>query len=206
MLDVEAQKQLVGCDDDSCLSEIADSLGVDGVVVGSLARIGDEHIFGLRRIDQRQAKSLGQVTKRFVAENGEEFLAAIGPAIEELFPEHALRAGQTRGVAVEVGRRLNPPPLSPWIFYGTTAAGSALAAGSVGALVVNLVLSQQVAERQQLATTVPQPGKDIATLRAQNDTAAIATAALAGGAAVVFIGAGIEALFTDWRGDADDGP
>ncbi len=50
---------------------------------------------------------------------------------------------------------------------------------------------------------MPQPGRDIATLRAQNDTAALATAALAGTAAIVFIGAGIEALFTDWRGDSD---
>jgi len=38
MLDLESQKQLAGYSDESCLAEIADSLGVDALVVGSPAR------------------------------------------------------------------------------------------------------------------------------------------------------------------------
>src|SRR5207253_3240205 len=41
-LDMEAQKQLVGCSSESCVAEIAEALGVDGVVIGQLAQVGDE--------------------------------------------------------------------------------------------------------------------------------------------------------------------
>ena len=61
MLDLESQKQLVGCVDDSCLSEIAAALGADIVVVGSLARVGADSVFGARRIDQRSAAVSKQV-------------------------------------------------------------------------------------------------------------------------------------------------
>ncbi len=201
MLDMEAQKQLVGCSDDSCLAEIADSLGVDGVVIGSLSKIGEESVFGLRRIDQREAKTLGQVTQRLQAANGEEFLAMIGPSVEELFPELPLRQGQERGVAPEVALRVNPPPLPAWVFWatGATAGGLAVAAGT--SMTVNLVLLQQLEERSLV--TAPQDGKAFADAQSQNDTAAVTTLAFAGGAVLVGTAAGVVALFTDWRGDAE---
>lgn len=200
MLDHEAQKQLTGCADDSCIAEIADSLGVDGIIIGTLAKIGDDHVFGLRRIDQRAAASLGQVSQRLQAGNGEEFLAMVGPAIEQLFPEpaHALRAGQKRGVSEEVALRISPPPLPTWVFWTTTASAGVLGVAAGAALTVNLVLFEQVNTRERQALEAPQPGKEVVDIRAQNDLAATSTIALGSAAVLATAGAGVVAMFTDW--------
>jgi hypothetical protein len=137
MLDHEAQRQLAGCDADSdCLAEIAGALGADTLVVGGMARVGDEHVLSLRAIEPQAAEVSGTWGARFPAENGEEFLVALGPAVEKLFPEHLLLPGKERGPAKEFGFRLNPPPLPPWGFWSavslTAAAGvvtTALGAG-----------------------------------------------------------------------------
>ena len=203
MLDLEAQKQLLGCADDSCLAEIADSLGVDGVVIGSLARLGDEHVFGLRRIDQREAKALGQVAQRLKAEDGEEFLAMVGPSVEELFPDHPLREGQTRGVAKELALRLNPPPLPPWAFWSTVAVASGLTLATGASVAVNVVLLQQVSQRQDEAKTTPVSALELKSLREQNDLAAWVTVGLAGTAVAAGATAGAMMAFTDWTGAAE---
>ena len=60
MLDHEAQRQLAGCEADSdCLAEIAGALGADTLVVGSMARVGDEHVLALRRIEPQRAEVSG---------------------------------------------------------------------------------------------------------------------------------------------------
>jgi hypothetical protein len=136
MLDHEAEKQLVGCADDSCLAAIAAALGVDTIVVGSAARVGDQHVCGLRRIAQHEAKVVAQVQQRLEMDNGEEFLGVVGPAVEALFPERSLKPGATRGVAPDLAVRLNPPPLDPWAFW----TGVGVTTGAIGAASVITVL------------------------------------------------------------------
>ncbi len=200
MLDLEAQKQLTGCGDDSCIAEIADSLGVDGLVIGTLAKIGDDHVFGVRRIDQRAAASMGQVSQRLKAGNGEEFLAMLGPSVEQLFPvaDYPLRAGQKRGVSEELALRISPPPIPTWVFWTATASAGVLGVAAGAALTVNLVLFDQVKQRETQAIDVPQSGKEVVDVRAQNDLAATSAIALGTGAVLTGAGAGVVAMFTDW--------
>lgn len=136
MLDIEAQKQLVGCSADSCLSEIAEAVGVDGLVVGSLARVGDENVLVLKRIDQLQASTAGSFQERSPANSSDTLLAAVGPAVQKLFPERALRPGFSRGVSDKIERRLHPPPLPPWALISllSSAGASALGTSVVGVL------------------------------------------------------------------------
>ena len=143
MLDFEATRQTMGCEDDkSCLAELADSLGVDVLVAGGLTRVGTESVIVVRRIEQQTASVAGTFTRRLVAENGEELLAAIGPAVEHLFSEVPLRAGQTHGVDPKLALRLNPPPLPPWLPITTAAVGGvALVGAGVGFVATQLVLA-----------------------------------------------------------------
>lgn len=201
MLDVESQKQLSGCADDSCLADIADSLGVDGVVIGSIARLNEQVVFGLRRIDQREAKTLGQVTERLTSANGEEVLAAIGPSTEKLFGEFPLRAGAVRGVSPEIALRLNPPPLSPTVFFVVAGSAAVVGVAAAGAAAVNAVLYGQATTLQETALTQPVPGKAVVDARAASDGWAVAAVALAATAGVLAASSGGVALFTDWRGE-----
>jgi hypothetical protein len=204
MLDHEAAKQLMGCSaDESCLAEIAGSLGVDEIITGNLARVGDEHIIGLRRIDQHQAAVTGNVSRRLVAESGEEFLAAIGPAIAELYPDRVLRAGVSRGVAPEVALALDPPPLDPWMpLTALVGAGAfaALGAGTFGLYALATLLhTSMLAE----AEVTEQPWSTIAGVRNASNVFAVSTWVLVAGAAVLGGTGGILALFTDWKGYRD---
>ncbi len=102
----------MGCEEnEACLAEIAGALGVDELVSGSLSKVDESEVMVIRRIDQNRAKVVGTVDKRLKEGKGQEFLAAVGSSVEELFPEYPLRAGVTRGVPKEMALRLDPPPL-----------------------------------------------------------------------------------------------
>lgn len=200
MLDLEAQKQMVGCDaEESCLSEIIDALGADVLVLGSMARVGDQHIFGLRRIDQRSATVTEGVNRSFPAGEGEEFLAAIGPAVEQLFPARPLRPGVTRGVSVELAGRLHPPPLRPWVFWtasGTAGASALLAAAAAGVGALGRAEHQAIAQRSRAEVV------DAASLKAQqtlSEAGLTGATALGIGAALAGLAAGVTYFFTDWE-------
>lgn len=205
MLDMEAQKQIVGCSDESCAAEIAEALGVDGIVIGNLAVIAGQRVFGLRRIDQREAKTLGQVSQRLDDAGGEEFLAAIGPAVAQLFAEFPLRAGVERGVPKAVGMRLNPPPLPPAVFWtvaGTTAAVGVTTAAVLG---VNVATWRQNTVKLANATASnPADGRELKSEQDLIDQTFWASLALGSGVALGTGAATVVALFTDWNGYGND--
>ncbi|MCP4501041.1 MAG: hypothetical protein GY822_13865 [Deltaproteobacteria bacterium] len=203
MLEMEAQKDELGCVDESCLVEIASALGADVMLIGTLAKVGDEHLFGLKRISQDEARVVGQVNKRLVAEDGEEFLATIGPAVKTLFPDRDLRQGQTRGVAQEVALRLNPPPLQPWTFWtiaGATSASFTLAAMAGGLSIFNAIAYQNLLKRSQQETL---RWEELEGVRTQSYLALGTGVAFAGLTVALATGAGVSALFVDWQGYAE---
>ncbi|HEY4221201.1 MAG TPA: hypothetical protein VGO62_07655, partial [Myxococcota bacterium] len=92
LLDVEAQKQVAGCSDSSCLAEIAEALGADVLIVGGFARVDDRTALSLKRIDARKAEVIADYTHQLADAGGEELLAAVGPAVQKLFADVPLRA------------------------------------------------------------------------------------------------------------------
>lgn len=203
MLAFEEQKLLAGCDENTCLSDIAGALGVETLVTGSLARVGEQTVIGLKRIDQENAEVVTAYTQRLTPAGGEEFLAAVGPAVAEIFPGRGLREGQTRGVSDEVALRLHPPPLDPWTVYTAGGVGAGFAALAVVGLGLNLlfggVMSAAVADAgPDGGSTIDKRQLD-ALFTATN--VSLGAAAVAGaGALAGFGGAALLALFTDWDG------
>ena len=199
MLSHEANKQFLGCEsDESCLAEIAGALGVDDLVTGKLSKAADGHVMLVRRIDQGQAKVVGTFNQRLKAGTGQEFLLAIGPAVEELYADRALREGKSRGVAEEVALRLDPPPLPPWSFY--TVAGLAVAAAAAGGLFGILANNAESQFNTTAAGSGIIQGKVLVDYENDaNNNALLANVsyATAGGLA---LSAAIMFLFTDWHG------
>ncbi|HEY4223602.1 MAG TPA: hypothetical protein VGO62_19735 [Myxococcota bacterium] len=133
MLRFEADKQTLGCSEgSSCLSEIADALGADALVVGTVARSDGQTALTLKRIDSKTGSVAATFDKRLVDANGDELLAAVGPAVEALFPDLPLRPGNKRGVDPEVALRLNPPPVGRLAFAGVAAATTVAALSAAG--------------------------------------------------------------------------
>jgi hypothetical protein len=66
LLGFERQKQLLGCSDSSssCLAELAGALGVDGIVVGNLGKLGREYVVTLKIIDASNGSVLASASSR----------------------------------------------------------------------------------------------------------------------------------------------
>ncbi len=204
MLSHEATKQLLGCkESDSCLADIAGAVGVDNLVTGKLTRVEGTSVMVLRRIDQARAEVKGTVERRLKTGSGEEFLAAVGSAVADLFPEYPIREGLRRGVDKEVGLRLNPPPLPVWAF-GTVAglAGASAITGGIFGFLANSALADYKSYAQ-LGTSQVISGATLVhkgNTAQQRATIANALFITSGGLVVV---AAVMALFTDWHGFRD---
>ncbi|MEM6531132.1 MAG: PEGA domain-containing protein [Myxococcota bacterium] len=63
MLELESAKQELGCDDTSCLAEIAGALGVEKMIVGNVGKLGTRYVLGLRLLDSKRAEAQGRVSE-----------------------------------------------------------------------------------------------------------------------------------------------
>ena len=67
MLDLEGQKQVLGCDSDtSCLAEIGGALGVDKLVVGQVGKLAENFIISLRLISPTTARVDNRISENFM--------------------------------------------------------------------------------------------------------------------------------------------
>ena len=90
MLDMEQQKQVLGCDDEACLAELGGALGVPLMINPTLGRIGDRFILNLKVLAVEEAKVKARTEGVFSSEgdvlNGlpglvDELLAELGGAL-----------------------------------------------------------------------------------------------------------------------------
>lgn len=113
LLDVEAEKQVMGCSDDSsCLAEIAEALGADLVLSGRLGRLADRISLTLSLLDSSDAISVARVNVDEA--RVEDIIAALPDHITELMKVPM----QDHGVLAP----LVPEPTFSWIGFSTTAA------------------------------------------------------------------------------------
>lgn len=109
---VERQRQLLGCSDDqaSCLAELADALGTDGVVSGTAGKIEGALQVSVKVSSSRDGRELGAVTARGNSE--QELLDGLVVAARSL----------AREVAGKLQRPLGPPRPAAWAADARLAA------------------------------------------------------------------------------------
>jgi hypothetical protein len=195
MLTHEATKQLAGCSEsgESCMAEMAGALGVDELLTGKLAKVGDNSVITLRRIDHKRAAVTKVFDQRLKLGSGQEYLAAVGPSVEQLFTEYQLKQGAVRGVAKEVALRLDPPPIPR---TATVVVASVSVATAIAATVFSVLTVTSQSSYNEYARSGTNGGTiDGATLvqkgRELEQRALISNVALV---------AGVMAFFTDWKG------
>lgn len=206
MLDLEAQKQLTGCTEASCIAEIASALGADVLIIGQIAMVNGERIFGLKRIDQQTATVVNEVNLKLVDDGGNECLASVGQVVEKLFPELPLREGEERGVSDAIALRLHPPPLSPIVpITGFAITGVALA-GTLVAVVANAVVALNLSNDVANASA-KDPLVGSKYVEQNRIVGATFAAEVIGGAVTVGLGAAslVSAIWlTDWAGSDEE--
>ncbi len=122
LLGVERQKQLLGCGDESCVAELANALGVDGLITGSLGRFGDFIQVNLKVIAAADGRTLALYSGSASGES--QALDTIKDAARALSVQVLTRLG--RGVAPVGARRFF------WIPLVASALGVGLGLGLFG--------------------------------------------------------------------------
>jgi len=86
VLEHESAKQLVGCDDDGCLAEIAGALGADVVVTGRVGKLDDAYALSVTAIDARSARALARVSETWRGDSI-ALLELAEPVVDKLMSE-----------------------------------------------------------------------------------------------------------------------
>ncbi len=132
LLGLERQKALLGCGDGStqCLVELANALGVDGVVLGDVAKIGNRYQVNLRIIDAKDGKPLAIASFKAADEEG---------VIDGLVSAAATLADDTNRA---LGRPVVAPKPSGGVSKKLGIIPVAVAVAAVGAGAALLVVSR----------------------------------------------------------------
>lgn len=125
-LGLERQKQLLGCGEDasSCIAELASALGVDGMVLGDLGRLGTKFQVNLRVTRSSDGKVIATWSRSVNRED--DLLEALTDAAQELAPAIFSAFNRAVPTAPVVKRTW---PLAP------TLIGGGLAAVSLGSFI-----------------------------------------------------------------------
>lgn len=152
VLGLERQRQLLGCTADlACTVEIAAALGVDGVVLASVARVGSSLQLSAQVVAARSGVTVSSYTARVSDEEG--VLEHLGTAARELVMEAARQLDKPLRPATAPGASV----VGPWVLGGVAVVGAATGG----------VLFALAAERRAAIPTEPQDAPQPASLVAQ---------------------------------------
>jgi hypothetical protein len=84
MLNLEAQEQLMGCDDTSCLAEIGGALGISYLVSATVSNLEGTYVLAIRMLDTTRAEVVGSEAERFRGPS-DELLAGVGFVLRRMF-------------------------------------------------------------------------------------------------------------------------
>lgn len=163
----EQQRQLLDCSQDSCMAELAGSLGVDFLFTGNVGRLGDVYLINLRLLDVRRASAVATVSVRVRHGSDVALLDAVIASARELMVRAGLLApGAAAG-------RATPAPSSgsggggPGRGVLWPAGATAVVLGVLGAVpVLALALLAATAVTVPYLVHVPSPGVGGAARRA----------------------------------------
>lgn len=85
LLTHEQQKQLLGCDDSACFSELGRAMASDELVTSSVGKLGKSWVLYVRRIDVQKAAVVRQVDRRLKKKRPDDLVDALPAVVTELF-------------------------------------------------------------------------------------------------------------------------
>jgi hypothetical protein len=89
LVDFEQQRDLLACDEASCMAELGNALGVPYLVAGSAAGFDDKVVLTVKLLDVRQSRVLAPASG--MAEGGEQvILGLITKAVSDLIRQSGL--------------------------------------------------------------------------------------------------------------------
>lgn len=139
MIELEGEKQALGCDDTSCLGEIAGAMGAQYVLFGKVGRLGELTVVQVNLFDSTAAKT---VTRQEIKEQGIELVAEqIQPAVDSIVA-HLMGAPVVERPTPVAATTVETGGVSPLLLAGGGVAAAGLLATMGSAAVFGVFLSQ----------------------------------------------------------------
>jgi hypothetical protein len=128
LIALESERQTAGCDEASCLSEIAGALGARLVVFGDITQLDESYAISLSLFDSEEARSVARVTGEAAGET--QLPAVVRNLARELLAEREGRdATPDLEPVPEVVR--GPAPMALAWTLGAVGIGATVALGGV---------------------------------------------------------------------------
>jgi len=86
VLSLELQKQMLGCQTDACMAELGGALGVESLVTGDVARLGESWLVHLKLVRPASARVVAQADRRIRGGTVDDVLDQLPAMVAELFP------------------------------------------------------------------------------------------------------------------------
>ena len=187
---------------EECKKELIDALQIDSHLEAKPGRIGKTSVLVLKCYDLKSGKVIASASARARSQGGEEYLALVGPLVEEIFNTHERQKETTVGVESAIFQAWSPPPLKPWmpaamggvVAIGLGFSGYFYAKQSDAVNRYEDLLSKSVEDGGAVNGTELNALKDDADLWSKRKNMALGASGLA------LVSSGILALFTDWQG------
>jgi hypothetical protein len=153
LVSFERQKELLGCTQQSCMAELAGALGVDLILLGSVARLGRSAVLSVKLLDVKRGRERAAVAQTMCGLSDELLLQALRPSVRELLisaellaPSLALPAPKedcssaasplrTAAGDPSTPRRL---PRTPFLVLGGVSGALGLAVPLIGVIMLGL--------------------------------------------------------------------
>ncbi len=132
LLGFERQRQLVGCSDDSCKAELSQSLGVDGLLVGSITKLERSYQLDVKVLAPKGGRALASASAS--SEDNDRLVGTFVIVAEQLAKQLASSLGRSLEgkQAVEIVR--GPSAVKRLAWVPAVAGGAAAIVGGVFAL------------------------------------------------------------------------
>jgi hypothetical protein len=127
LLGMERQKQLLGCSESSCFTELVGALGADAVVLGDIGRLGSGYVVQLKVLASQQAQVLALFSAQ--AADGAEVVKVLERGAVDV--QNQLAAKWNRP---ELVRAVQAPVNRRWVSYVVGGVG-------LGAVLAGLLLN-----------------------------------------------------------------
>jgi hypothetical protein len=122
VLSLERQKAMMGCASDACMAELGGALGVERLVNGDIARVGESLMVHFRLVEVARVRVAAQADRRLRKGSLDDLLDALPAMVAELFPGAAQPAAEPPRAAADpqpgagseqVGTAAGPRPAPP---------------------------------------------------------------------------------------------
>ena len=163
MLSFEAEKQLMGCENDSCMAELGGALGVENLITGKISKINDSSLISLRETALKTSKVLRRATDSFTGEDDETIAFMAWLARKLVVDDPAIvgpRPTARPKVVAQSGVHVLQRQQSAWRTLAWTGVVLASITGvlTAGAATTTLVMSNTVKSGKEAAVTQGQQG------------------------------------------------